>query len=129
MNQLKKREYLSVPGALLWVVGATGFYIGAGNYWHIAALIIGSLLLEESSPNKVVKEGVLGRIWLVFFIFSFVGLAQLAREVGGYYLVITKILSNHYVYFGSCGAVIIHSLYLVVQILDKRKAKKDEENT
>lgn len=107
------KEFQAVIGSSLWVTAASLFFFGYGSIWSLAVLCAGGIFLEVSSRKFKEKEGVLGRMWYMFYFLAFAGLAQVASSHGGYVQIVSTLLSNHLIYIGSSAASIVYAVILL----------------
>ncbi len=107
------KELQAVVGSSLWIIAASLFFFGFGSIWLLAILCIGGILLEVSSREFKEKEGVLGRLWYMFYFLVFAGLAQVATSHSGYVQIVSTLFSNHFIYIGSSAASLVYALILL----------------
>ncbi len=110
------KEFQAVIGSALWVIAASLFFFGYGSIWSLAVLCAGGIFLEVSSREFKEKEGVLGRLWYMFYFLAFAGVAQVSSSHGGYVQIVSTLLSNHFIYIGSSAASLV---YAVIQLRGK----------
>ncbi|WP_196159107.1 hypothetical protein [Reinekea sp. G2M2-21] len=108
-----RKGFQAIVGSFLWVTAASLFFFRNGNILSFAVLCIGGILLEVSSRDFKETDGVLGRLWYMFYFLAFAGLAQVASSHRGYIQIVSVLFSNLFLYIGSSVASIVYAVILL----------------